>query len=271
MPLKLPSGRFYGDTLKTHEIAGLGLTESLYSPHFKIPKHSHAYPYFGLILRGTYNEHYGKKTRVCRPSMLVYHPSGEEHSQDFYHTEGRLFRIEMCPDWLGRLNERVPTQDRSADFQGDFVCHLAGRLYHEFRAMDDISPLVIEGLLLEIIGEVSRSSKRASRPVPPKWLKQVRELIQERSVERLTLSQMAQTVGVHPVYLAREFQRHYRCTVGEYIRQLRIDAACLEMVRPGASLAEIAIVCGFYDQSHFSKSFKRVMNSTPADYRSNLL
>lgn len=271
MTLKLPSGRFYGDTVKAHEIEGFGLTETLYLPHFTIPRHSHERPYFGLILRGTYTENYGKKTRVCKPSMLVYHPSDEKHSQHFSRIGGRLFRIEMSPQRLERLNETVPTQNKSADFEGTFVCHLASRLYQEFCAMDEISPLVIEGLLLEIIGEVSRSSGRSSRHVLPKWLKQARVLIHERSVERLTLSQIAQTVGVHPVYLAREFRRHYRSTVGEYIRQLRIEIACREMIKPSASLAEIAVTCGFYDQSHFSKTFKRVMNTTPRGYRAKLL
>src|SRR5258706_7172448 len=132
MTLKLPSGRFYGDTVKTHEIAGFGLTETFYLPHFTIPKHSHERPYFGLILRGTYTEVYGRKTRVCKPSMLVYHPSDEEHSQHFYRTEGRLFRIEMCPQWLEQLKERAPIQDKTTDFHNNFVCVLAARLYDEF-------------------------------------------------------------------------------------------------------------------------------------------
>jgi len=268
MNLKLPSRRFHGDTLKSHEIIGLGLTEILYPPHFKTQKHSHERPSFDFILRGTHSENYGKKTRVCKPSMLVYHPSDEEHSQHF-HTEGRLFNIEICPQWLGRLNERILIQNKSADFHDNVACRLAARLYYEFREMDDVSSLIIEGLALEIMGEVSRTSSRVSQP--QHWLKQAKELIHERSSERLTLSQIAQTVGIHPVYLAREFRRHYRCTVGEYIRRLRIELACREITRPDTSLAEIAIACGFYDQSHFSKTFKRVMRITPAEYRIKFL
>ena len=267
MSLKLPPGRFYGDTLSTREVAGFGLTETIYPPHCKLPRHSHERPYFGLILRGTYTEDYGKKTRVCQPSMLVYHPADEEHSQHFYQTEGRLFRVEICPQRLERLDERVLVQNRSVDFHGAAVCRLAARLYREFREMDGVSPLVIEGLALEMMGEVLRSSTSASRPRPPRRIEQARELIRARAHERLTLSRIAQTVGVHPVYLAREFRRHYRSTVGEYIRHLRIESACREIIKPDVSLAEVAVACGFHDQSHFSKTFKRVMNTTPAEYR----
>jgi AraC family transcriptional regulator len=267
MNLKLPTGRFYGNTLRTKEVAGFGLSETIYPPYSTLPRHSHERPYFGLILRGTYIENYGKKTRVCKPLMLVYHTSDEDHSQRFYQSEVRLFRIEVCPQRLERLDESLVAQRKSVDFHGNIACRLAARLYYEFREIDEVSPLVIEGLALEIMGEVLRRSQRSSRSLPPRWLKQARELIHARVNESLALSQIAQTVGVHPVYLAREFRRHYRSTIGEYIRQLRIESACREMLKPDASLAEIAVACGFHDQSHFSKAFKRVMNTTPAKYR----
>jgi AraC family transcriptional regulator len=167
MSLKLPPGRFYGDTSRTFEVAGFGLTETTYPPHCKLPRHSHQRPYFGFILRGAYTEIYGKKTRACQPSMLVYHPADEEHSQHFRQTEGRLFRTEVCPQWLARLDERVPVQNKSVDFRGHVVCQLAARLYYEFRAMDEVSPLVIEGLALEIMGEIFRPTLGVTRPRPP--------------------------------------------------------------------------------------------------------
>ena len=269
--LKLERGRFYGSTLRERKMAGFGLTETIYPRHFKIPQHSHERPYFGLVLRGTYTEKYGNKTRICRPSMVVYHPPDEVHSQNFCQTEGRLFRIEVHPQWLEDINKRVLFHNKSADFHDDIVCRLAMRLYYEFCELDTASPLVIEGLALEIIGEVSRPSTIASESLPPRWLQQAKEMIRARSVECLTLSQIALVVSVHPVYLAREFRRHYRCTVGEYIRRLRIEAACREMIQPEASLAEIAVGCGFHDQSHFSRTFKRIMNTTPAAYRARLL
>jgi len=252
-------------------VAGFGLTETIFPPHFKIPQHSHEHPYFGLVLGGTYTESYGSKTRTCKPSTLVYHPSDEVHSQYFYQSETRLFRIEVSPPWLNRLSERASIQNKPADFHDDIACRLASRLYHEFRELDEVSPLVIEGLVLEIIGEISRPSKILSAGLPPRWLDQAREMIHARSFENLTLSQVARTVDVHPIYLAREFRRYYRCTVGEYIRRRRIEEACREMIRPESSLAQIAVACGFHDQSHFSKTFKRVMNTTPAVYRARFL
>ncbi|MGH9762686.1 MAG: hypothetical protein ACREDR_10640, partial [Blastocatellia bacterium] len=92
--MRLAPGQFYGDTFKNHEVAGFGLTETIYPPYCKIAKHSHERPYLGFILRGAYTENYEKKSRTCKPSMLIYHPADEVHSQYFHETAGRLFRIE---------------------------------------------------------------------------------------------------------------------------------------------------------------------------------
>jgi AraC family transcriptional regulator len=85
--------------------------------------------------------------------------------------------------------------------------------------------------------------------------------------ESLTLAGVAASVGVHPVHLARVFRQHYRCTIGEYVRQVRIEFASRELSVSDAPLAEIAFTSGFSDQSHFSKTFKRLTGQTPAQFR----
>jgi AraC family transcriptional regulator len=267
MSLKLPDGHFYGNTLENREVAGFRLTETAYPPHIKLPAHSHARPYFCFILQGAYAETYGRKGRMCRRSMLIYHPSGEVHSQHFNAMAGRLFRIEVSRAWLEHVREHTTVLDDPAEFYGGSLAWLAAKLYHEFRELDEVSPLAIEGLALEIVAAASRRFARADAQKPPRWLAQAREMIHARAGERLTLSSIAESVGVHPVHLAREFRRHYRCTIGEYVRWLRIEFACREIVTTNAPLVEIASAAGFYDQSHFSKTFKRLVGLTPAEYR----
>jgi AraC family transcriptional regulator len=87
---------------------------------------------------------------------------------------------------------------------------------------------------------------------------------------RLTLQELASDAEVHPVHLAATFRRFFGTTVAAYIRQLRIEYACRELARPDAPLAEIALAAGFADQSHFGRTFKRVMRVTPAEYRSGV-
>jgi AraC family transcriptional regulator len=85
--------------------------------------------------------------------------------------------------------------------------------------------------------------------------------------ETLTLTQIAQVVGVHPVYLATAFRKKFGLTIGEFVRKLRIEHACDELIKGDLPLAAIALDAGFVDQSHFSKVFKLQVGTTPANYR----
>jgi transcriptional regulator GlxA family with amidase domain len=101
----------------------------------------------------------------------------------------------------------------------------------------------------------------------PKWLQRAHELIKSCFLEQLTLGDVARTVQVHPVTLAREFRQHYGCTLGGMVRSERIGFARRELLNTQKSLTQVAISSGFYDQSHFTKIFKRHTGMTPAQYR----
>jgi AraC family transcriptional regulator len=72
---------------------------------------------------------------------------------------------------------------------------------------------------------------------------------------------------VHPSHLAHEFRAHRGTTVGEFVRQLRLEWAANVMLSEGASIADIALRAGFCDQSHFSRAFRRHFYATPAAWR----
>ena len=74
-------------------------------------------------------------------------------------------------------------------------------------------------------------------------------------------------VGVHPVTLARAFRRTFGCTIGEYLRRLRIERAAEQLATGTQPLAEIALAAGFADQSHFSNVFRRRVGMSPSAYR----
>jgi AraC family transcriptional regulator len=218
-------------------------------------------------LSGSYKEIYERKVRLCEPLMILYHPAGELHAQSFQMTAVDLFRIEVNQARL-RYPSHPDLSLDGCDFRGGAPVGLAHKLYQEFQEPDAVSHLAIEGLGLELIATVARDSQCLSTTRrPPLWLRQAQALIKSRFLEHLTLSDIAGAVGVHPVTLAREFRRQYDCTVGELMRRERIGFACRQLLKREESLSSIAIAAGFYDQSHFSKAFKRITGLTPAGYR----
>ena len=261
MEPELASGQFLGQVLRSQEIAALTLTETIYPSGRNLPRHSHKHAYFCFVLQGTFTESYGQQSHLCKPATLIFHPACEPHS-DHFQTEAHCFNIQFD----AHLHQKPARLDQPASFNGGPLAHLATRLYREFREMDEVSALAIEGLALELTAEATRSMKRSERTSQP-WLERARELLHAHFAERLTIDQIAAGVGVHPTHLAREFRRRYRRTVGEYVRQLRIDFACHQLSSSDTPLSEVALAAGFFDQSHFARTFKLITGMSPAAYR----
>jgi AraC family transcriptional regulator len=261
MKRELPHGQFYGRVLRSREVATLSLIETRYASGQILPRHSHERPYFCFVIQGRFAERYRNRNLECQPSTLVFHPLGDTHS-DHFQTEARCFNIQLDT----QLTNQPTSLEHRAEFRGGPPAYLATKLYREFHAMDEVSELAIEGLTLEIIAEAARSMKRVTHGTQP-WLVRARELLHAQFAERLTIAQVAAAVGVHPTHLAREFHRRHKRTIGEYVRQLRIEFACHELCNSVRPLSEIALTAGFFDQSHFARTFKLFTGLSPAAYR----
>jgi AraC family transcriptional regulator len=69
------------------------------------------------------------------------------------------------------------------------------------------------------------------------------------------------------VHLARVFRRHLGCTPGDYLRRRRLERAAVLLRETARPLSDVALHCGFADQSHFANAFKRHTGVTPGSYR----
>jgi AraC-like DNA-binding protein len=107
----------------------------------------------------------------------------------------------------------------------------------------------------------------------PQWTKELKDIIQDQIDTNLTLSlrEISESLNVHPTYLSREFSKYFdNLSFGDYIRKLRIEKSLQLMKDPKYSLAEIAYLTGFSDQSHFNRTFKLHLGKNPSVYRKNL-
>ncbi|HEX8097435.1 MAG TPA: AraC family transcriptional regulator [Pyrinomonadaceae bacterium] len=268
MELKAPYKPDFRYGIKRCEVGGFTLTESVYPAGLSMPRHAHEPASFSLVVGGAYTEVYGKKrTRACASSTLVFHPADEAHSVAFHGAETRILNVALSARLADYVRGHSVILDSPVDFRGGTPPRLAARLYHEWRSWDDMSALVIEGLALEILAESSRRSAGRLESSAPRWLGRAREILHARFAENLKLKEIADSVEVHPVHLAREFRKHYRSTVGEYVRRLRVEHACRELAAGDASVSSIAAATGFADQSHLTRIFKRHTGMTPAEFR----
>jgi AraC family transcriptional regulator len=254
--------------LGKRRLANLRLQKTAYAVNSKSPTHLHENARFVFVLRGAFTEEYEHKRRQCQSLTMIVRPPFEKHSEN-YHGKGIIcLSVDVEPQWLERLQQYNVNLNRSADFRSRNLSALIMKLSSEFAALDAASSLAIDALLLEIAVEVSRQEKKfvAAGKVPC-WLGEARDFIHAEYVSNLTIGEIAAAANIHPVHLSRMFRRYYGCTIAEYIRRLRVEAASHALAESDESLAEIAAASGFSDQSHFSNLFKRLMNVTPAEYR----
>jgi AraC family transcriptional regulator len=249
------------------ETTDLVLTETIRQPGLVLPRHCHKYTNIALVIQGSFIETVAQDPYEVSPASLILRPAGEMHTNRYGRAEARCLVIEVKPPRLEMIRQVSPVLDCAAHIRGGWVTVLAQRLAQEFQMKDSASPLAIEALTLDLLAQASRRSPENASSSKPRWLRRARELIREQFAQPLSLSYVAESVGVHPSHLARMFRRHYQCTVGDYMRRLRLETAVEELIHSDKSLAEIALSAGFYDQSHFTHAFRLRFGLTPSDFR----
>ncbi len=252
--------------LRKHEISGFRLLESLYPPKLKQPRHTHTLASFSFVLAGNYLESHGRKAQIRQPSTVVFHPPQEAHSVEYGCEAVRILSVHLDFNRLAYIREHSIVLDSSASCRTGTIYLLGRQIYQEFRRMEPVSALAIEGRVFEILAEASRI-KFTSEKRCPRWLDQVREFLHDNFSESLAMDEIAEIVGVHPVHLARVFREQNGCTIGEYLRRLRVEFAARQISTTDLPLGEIAHTAGFSDHSHLTRTFKQHFHLTPSEYR----
>jgi AraC family transcriptional regulator len=258
-------GNFFGKICREVELREFSLKEVVDAGE-EVPKHIHEGAHFLFIIKGLYISSAKNVNDSCSPSTLIFNPSGTTHRDRFQSAGGRFLAVSFKAQTTELMQRPTDLIDHSVAFSDRGISWIGSRLYEEFHQTDEASALVMEGLTLELLGHVLRCHRR-SPTSPPRWLELARQMLHNRPTELITAREIAQTVGVHPVYLVSAFRKHYRVTIGDYVRRLRIEFACRQISQTNVSFSEIAVGAGFYDQSHFTRTFKSMMGMTPTQYR----
>ena len=256
-----------GQLIQRRTIGPFVLSETFHSSELALPRHAHRALYVTCVIEGSFHELYSSGAITCRSGAVRFLPAGEVHENQI-EAGLRCLHISIDPAALEQLRQRPTIPRHPADINGLATTWLGHRLYAEFSRQDTASAIAIEGLILEMLAEIARSGPQQEAIAAPQWLKRATEIVESRFLERLSLTTIASEVGVHYVHLSRQFHKYNRCTIGELIRRRRVQYACQLLAYSQTPLAEIALMCGFSDQSHLSFLFKRYMGLSPSRFRS---
>lgn len=97
-------------------------------------------------------------------------------------------------------------------------------------------------------------------------IRRAREYLHDNQAQEVRLEKLAQAAGLSRFHLCRQFSAKFGLSPSRYQRQLRLQQAKVLLSR-GGDIAEIAMACGFADQSHLGRAFKSTYGVTPRGYR----
>ncbi len=265
----LKTGQFYGNTNEIIHLNGITLTDTAYT-HDKVDWHHHENAYFTFILEGSLLEGNKKEIYRCSAGSLLFHNWQEAHYNIKPKGFTRGFHVELEHTWFNSLDIKLDAIQGSIHIMNPKSKILLYRIFKETKANDNTSYLAIQALLLETIAQMVGNLEAAHRKTPS-WVFKIRDILHDTFSENWTLEILAQSLEIHPVHLSRDFSKHFHCTLGNYIRSIKIQRALALLPDKNLSLTDIALACGFADQSHFIRCFKATNNITPSHFRKFLL
>lgn len=265
----LRSGEFYGQINKTHHLDGIILTDAEYI-HNKVDWHYHEMPYFTFLLQGGLIEGNKKEVYHCSAGALLFHNWQEAHYNIKPKGFARGFHIELDQKWINRFDLDLKKLQGNIQIADPGIKFLLYKIFRETKNHDNTTALSIQNLLLETFVRME-NKQNAHHKGKPVWVSEIREVLHEHYVDRLSLTELSYMLNIHPVHLSRDFSKYFRCSLGEYIRKLKVEKALSLLSNKSISLTDITFACGFSDQSHFIRCFKQEIGTSPLLYRRLLL
>jgi AraC family transcriptional regulator len=257
--------QFQGENLQTTAFAGVIASETEYDYEY-IDWHYHEHPYFSLITLGNCREINRRGTIDCSTDTLLFHNYHDAHCNKKWGGLSRHFQIELKSEWCKKFEIDADQMPGSAKVFNPEIKLLFYNIYREAKVADKDSAITIDSLLLRTF-ESMRGVEHVSSSRKPAWVNTLDEILHESVDQTPSLKELSTQLDLHPAHLSRDFARYFRCNFSEYIRRIKVERALSLLRNRKIPLSDIALSCGFADQSHFIRCFKEFVSITPRKYR----
>lgn len=264
VPVTMGSPRF-----RTAATSACTVTDAWFPPGTVLEPHTHARTIFAVMLDGSFDSTIGRRQLDCTPTTVWTEPREEKHANYIGRVGARVLVVQPDPERADLFGSFRELTDEVCLLRHAGVAADARRVLLELDVTDALTPLAIDSLVLTMMTVASRARIGAAsqhRGLPP-WLARAQEILHAHYRERMQLSEVSALVGVQPSHLAHLFRRHFRTTVGAYVRGLRLDWAIGQLTTTDEPIAEIALAAGYSDQSHFTRECRRARGVSPGEFR----
>ena len=238
------------------EVLHARMTDHAYPPHV------HADWAILLVDEGAVAYELGGRARIADASAVTLLPPGVAHDgRAAPQSSGFRKRVAyLHASWMpeGRAGRIVDQPSRI-----DLVP--AARRAHRALATPG-EELAAEATLLALASRLATDVGENLRDTPDSTVaRRLRDLLEARLVDGVTLAEAGRLLGAHPGHLARAFATEFGAPPHRYVTSRRVDLA-RRLLLNGATPASVAVKAGFYDQAHLTRHFRKVLGTTPGRF-----
>lgn len=222
--------------------------------------HYHENFHLSLLIEGAHIEKRKNREYLRRSGDLIVCYAGEQHEFKT-QTYSKNINIELESSFLIRngISDEKITQSL---LENPFAKVSVLKAFHECNFKDEFSHTSLQMLILDLISPTCRVAIKK-----PFWIKTLEEILKDRWTENISLNELSNLVEVHPVTISKNFPRFFGCSLGEYRRSYRTIKGLDLLKNSSLTASEVAIDCGFSDQSHFIRDLKKFTGFTPTSYK----
>lgn len=237
--------------------------------------HAHDYYVLGIIEDGVQTFTHGYARHITTPGKLIVINPGEIHTGEAAVRDGFAYRalypsvalLQSCLEAFKSPPARLP-QFSGGTVQDIHLYRWIQRLHQGSENPE--SPLALEEGFIRFFVELVRRHATLTFDLPAyrlahQAIRQVRDYLEAHYAEPITLSDLSAQVYITPYHLARLFTKQVGIPPHKYLENVRIRHA-EHLLNSGMSIAEVAFATGFSGQSHFTRTFKRFIGTTPGEY-----
>jgi AraC family transcriptional regulator len=233
------------------------------APDVRLPRHQHRHAFLSFLFAGDYAEGSVGRMRDCRPGDVTWHPAGDCHEVLHGPATVRSLQVEFIGESFEKMDFSGLPRRRSTARVAEARLP-AMDIRREVAHPDRFSNLAIRGSILSLLACLGREFQSGGEE---RLIAAISDAIRASFPDLPDIEALASELGLAPARLLAAYRRRSGEGLRATVQRLRLEHAIHLLRDSDLPLAQIAIECGYYDQSHFSHAFARAMAHTPSAWR----
>ncbi|NIY93869.1 AraC family transcriptional regulator [Vibrio diazotrophicus] len=256
------------------ELGGIELLDAKYETQ-NFSRHSHEGYTVGVIERGAQRFYRTGANHIAPQDSIILVNADEMHTGHSAAEGGWAYKaMYPLPDQFQTISRELGNSSYGTPYFPDAVVNdpeLANQFRLVFSTLEKSDNRLLRETLVyaSLVKLMARHGKTPPKPVEISKAQQqltlVKEFLDDFPQADVSLEELAKLAGISPFHLVRAFQKQFGFPPHAYQIQARLRYA-RRLLKAGHSISDTAHECGFHDQSHLHRHFKKAMGITPKQY-----